>query len=292
MAVNRAAYCTRIDVMAATDIKLTIDNARLVDSAIEAAADEADRLTKRRFWNAVETNSYDWPNFQRAYPWRIWLDAKEIADKDGTGPLGVAPVLKTGVQSSSPVTIPGDALFWQPRNYGPPWDAVELSRADVLQLRPVGHAAGGRLAPGARRLLDGGEGGRDARRGGQLHHGDDVTVSDSSVLGVGDVLIAGTEQLLVSDQAMADTGQAQIGAQCSTALENDNVLQVADGTQVHAGEILQLDAEWMLAEAVTGNFVTVQRAVLGTVLCSWAPTPITTWTDRLLRRRKSSTRPT
>ena len=93
-----------------------------------------------------------------------------------------------------------------------------------------------------------------------------ATVSDSSVLGVGDVLIAGTEQLLVSDQAMADTGQAQTGSGCGTALENDNVLEVADGTQVHAGEILQLDAEWMLAEAVTGNYVTVQRAVLGTVL--------------------------
>ena len=268
MAVNRACYCTRTDVMTATDIQLTIDTARLADSAIEAAADEADRLTKRRFWNAIETNYYDWPNFQRAYPWRIWLDAKEVADKDGTGPLASAPVIKTGVQSSSPQTIPLSAIFWQPRNYGPPWNAIELSRAssysfglsgtpqeDVSIQAVTGYwaktRAGGTLAAAVSSASAG-----------------TVTVSDSSVLGVGDVLIAGTEQLLVSDQAMTSTGQVQAGAGCTTAQENDNVLTVADGTQVHAGETLQLDAEWMLAESVTGSNVTVQRAVLGTVLAT------------------------
>jgi len=266
MAVNRACYCSRLDVMTATDVKLTIDNARLVDAAIEAAAGEADRLTKRRFWNAVETNYFDWPDYSLAWPWRIWLDAKEIADKDGSGPLGFAPVVKTGVQSASPITIPDSALFWRPRNYGPPWNAVELNLADSyafgnsdtpqedVSIQAVfGHStstkAGGTLAAAVSTTA-----------------ATSVTVSGSSVLGVGDVLIAGTEQLLVSDQAMTDTGQAQTGSGCSTALENDNVLEVGDGTQVSAGEILQLDAEWMLAEAVTGNFITVQRAVLGTVL--------------------------
>ena len=266
MAVNRACYCSRTDVMTATDVKLTIDNARLVDSAIEAAADEADRLTKRRFWNAVETNYWDWPDYSPAWPWRIWLDAKEIADKDGSGPLGLAPVVKTGVQSSSPITVPGSALFWRPRNYGPPWNAVELNLSDS-------YAFGNSSTPQEDVSIQAVNGFWTATKaGGTLAAAvssttaTTATVSDSSVLGVGDVLIAGTEQLLVSDQAMADTGQAQTGSGCATALENDNVLQVADGTQVHAGEILQLDAEWMLAESVTGDFVTVQRAVLGTVL--------------------------
>lgn len=267
MAVNRATYCTRLDVMTATDIKLTADMTRLVDSAIEAAADEADRLTKRRFWNAIETNYFDWPNFTGAWPWRIWLDAKEVADRDGTGPLGFAPVLKTGVQSSSPITIPDSALFWQPRNYGPPWNAVELSRAssysfgnsdtpqqDVSLQAVVGYwsqvkAQSTTLAAAVSSTT-----------------ATSVTVADSSVPGTGDVIICGTEQMLVADAAMADTGQAQAGAGCTTAAESDNVLGVADGTQVHAGEVLQLDAEWMLAESVTGNYVTVQRAYLGTVL--------------------------
>src|ERR1700733_1388681 len=130
MSVNRACYCTRQAVMAATDIQLTIDMAVLVDSAIEAGANEADRLCHRRFWNSVDTNYFDWPNYSGAYPWRIWLDSKEIADKDGSGPLGLAPVVKTGVQAANPITIPDSALFWRPRNYGPPWNAVELNLAD------------------------------------------------------------------------------------------------------------------------------------------------------------------
>jgi len=266
MAVFRAAYCTRTDVMTATDIKLTQDNIRHIDSAIEAAAEDVDGLTHRRFWNAVETRFWDWPDFQRGYPWRIWLDAAEIADRDGTGPLGTAPVIKTGVQSASPVTIPLSAVFWRPRNYGPPWNAIELNRSksysfglsdtpqqDVSILALYGYwtrtRPGGTLAVAVSTTT-----------------ATVITISDSSLAGAGDVIIAGTEQMLVSDTAMADTGQAQQGSGCSTAMTNDNVLQVADGTQIHAGEYLQLDAEWMLAESVTGNNVTVVRAVFGTVL--------------------------
>lgn len=267
MAVHRACYCSRLDVMTATDIALTLDMTRLVDAAIQAAADEADRITHRRFWNAVETNYWDWPNFQRAWPWRIWLDEKEVADKDGSGPLGVAPVLVTGAQSSSPITIPDSALFWQPRNYGPPWNAVELNRADS-------YAFGNSDTPQEDVSLKAAVGYWTATRdAGTLAaaataSAGTVTVSDSSVTGVGDVLIAGTEQLLVSDAAMAATGQTQTGSGCTTDSAGDNVLQVADGTQVHAGEILQLDAEWMLAESVTGNFVTVLRPYLGTVIAA------------------------
>lgn len=271
MAVNRATYCTRLDVMTATDIKLTVDMTRLVDSAIEAAADEADRLTKRRFWNAIETSYFDWPNFTGAWPWRIWLDAKEIADRDGTGPLGFAPVLKTGVQSSSPITIPDSALFWRPRNYGPPWNAVELSRAssysfgnsdtpqqDVSLQAVVGYwtqvkAQGTALAAAV-----------------SSPAATSVTVADSSVLGTGDVIICGTEQMLVADQQMADTGQQQLGGGCSADSATDNVLTVASGSAIRAGEILQLDYEWMLAESVSGGNITVQRAYLGTILASHA----------------------
>jgi hypothetical protein len=95
-----------------------------------------------------------------------------------------------------------------------------------------------------------------------------VTVSDSSLLDAGDTLTVDSEAMLVSDTAMADTGQAQVGSGCSTALTSDNVLAVSSGAAIHAGEILQLDAEWMLALSVTGNNVTVLRGYLGTVLAT------------------------
>jgi hypothetical protein len=267
MAVNRACYCSRQDVMSAPDITFTADMTRHVDSALEAGADEADRVTRRRFWNAIETNYWDWPNYTGAYPWRIWLDAKEIADKDGSGYLATAPVVTTGVQSSSPVTIPNDNLFWQPRNYGPPYRGVELSRAssfsfglsdtpqeDVSILAVFGYwmatRPGGTVAANVNSSVTA------------------VTVSDGSVAGPGDVLVAGTEQLLVRDAGMADTGQQQTGSGCSTTSAGDCLLTVADGTQLHAGEILQLDSEWMLALSVTGNVATVQRAYSGTQIAT------------------------
>lgn len=268
MAVYRATYCTRQDVMTATDIKLTQDNVRHIDSAIQGAAGDVDGLTNRRFWNAVETAYFDWPNFQGAAPWRIWTDAFEVADKDGSGPLGIAPVLMTGVQSTSPVTIPLASVFWQPRNYGPPWNAVELSRASS-------YSFGLSSTPQEDVSLYAVRGyWTKTRPGGSLAAAmadttsTTVTVSDSSLIGVGDVLISGTEQLLVSDAAMADTGQAQQGDGCSTSSPADNVLTVSSGAAVHAGEYLQLDAEWMLAESVTGNNVLVVRAVLGTVIAT------------------------
>lgn len=253
--------------MSSPDISLTSpDLIRHVDSAIMAAADDVDRLTHRRFWNAIETSYYDWPNFQSAYPWRIWLDQREIADKDGSGYLGVAPVITTGVQSTSPVQIPLNQFFWQPRNSGPPFIAFELSRA-------ASYSYGLSSTPQEDTSITGVHGyWMQTRAAGSLAAAvasstvGTVTVSDSSVVGVGDVLIAGTEQMLVQDDAFADTGQQQTGEGCTTDSAADDVLTVGTGADIHAGEILQLDSEWMLATSVTGNNVTVDRAIAGTEL--------------------------
>lgn len=254
--------------MSSPDIKLTPDAIRHVDSSIEAAVDDIDRLCKRRFWNAIETNVWDWPNFQRAYPWRIWLDAKEVADNAGTGPLGVAPVITTGVQSSNPKVIPLSALFWQPRNYGPPWDAIEINRStvysyglsntpqeDVSIMAVYGYwtqtKLGGALAAAV-----------------STTSVTTATVSNGAVLGVGDVINIDTEAMLVRDRAMADSGQAQQGSGCTTAQASDNILAVTDGTKYFVDEILQLDAEWLHVLSISGNNLTVERSYNGTVLAT------------------------
>jgi hypothetical protein len=258
MAVNRACYCSRLDVMTATDIQLSVDYIRHVDSAIEAAADEADRLTKRRFWNEIRTNKWDWPNYQRAYPWRLWFDAAELADV-----TSLVPTVTTG---GTP--IPSSAIFWGPWNYAPPYTYMELDRSqsyafgvgptpqqDIQVLGNFGYwtktKPGGALAAAVSSTT-----------------ATTVTVSDSSKSGVGDVITVDGESMLVSDNAMSDTGQAQTGMGCSTASDADNELEVSNGSQISAGELLALDAEWMLALSVTGNYVTVDRAYGGTVLAA------------------------
>lgn len=260
MAVYRACYCNRLDVMTATEEKLTVDSIRQVDSGLEAAAQEVERLVHRRFWNQIRTNKWDWPNYQRAAPWKVWFDAAELADV-----TALVPTVTTGGTS-----IPNSAIFWGPWNYAPPFTFLELDRSQS-------YSFGVGSTPQQDIQILGNYGyWTKTRPGGTLAAAvssttaSTVTVSDSSKPGVGDVIYVDSESMLVSDNAMADTGQAQQGDGCSTASPSDNVLTVSSGAAISAGEILQLDAEWMLAESVTGSNVTVVRAYLGTQIAEHA----------------------
>lgn len=260
MAVYRPTYCTRQDVKTALDIQQTADYDAQVDSALMAAADDVDGLCKRRFYNAIETHYWDWPNYQYAYPWRIWFDQAELADVTVN-----APTVTTGGQS-----IPDSAIFWGPWNYAPPFSYLELDRSqsyafgvgstpqrDVsitglfgywLKTRPAGSLAAAISSTTAAT----------------------ITVSNASPagLGVGDVLTVDSESMLVQDWALADTGQAQTGPGCSTAANSDVTLEVEDGAGLNTGELIQLDSEFMLITSIAGNYATVVRAVNGSVLAT------------------------
>jgi hypothetical protein len=258
MAIHRPTYATRRMVKSATDITTTAEFDAQIDSALESAADEVDSLCHRRFYNIQETAFFDWPNFQRAYPWRIWLEGRELATV--TAPV---PVVTSGA-----TVIPAGSLLWGPWNYAPPFRKVEINRStsasfglgstpqkDVSILGLFGYWAKTRPAGAlAAAVTD--------------TTSTTITVTDSSLADAGDVLTIGTETLLVADTAMADTGQAQSGSGCSTASDADNQLTVADGTSLHGHEVIGLDAERMLITSITGNVATVQRAYDGTVLAT------------------------
>jgi hypothetical protein len=263
--------------MSATDIALTPDFIAHVDSALESAADDVDALTHRRFWNSLTTVYYDWPNFQRAYPWRIWFDESELAEVTVN-----VPVLKTGVAGGTKTgtVIPNTAVFWGSGQYSPPYRWLELDRSqsysfgtgvtpqrDVSLLGLVGYwdkqAVAGTLAAAMSDTSS-----------------TTATVSNSFALGVGDVIIVDSERMLVRDSAWVTTGQTQSGSGATTASMADNLLTVGSGSALTAGEVLQLDAEQMLALSITGNVVTVQRAYGGTVLATHSNA--TVYAQRLL----------
>lgn len=255
MAVYEPCYCTREDVKSAADILQTADYNVHVDSAIQAAAADVRRLCKRRFHNVDETNYWNWPNFQYAYPWRIWFDERELADVTVN-----VPVVTTGS-----TVIPAGAIFWGPWNYSPPFTFLELDRSqsysfglgdtpqrDVSITGTFGYwiqsKAAGTLAADA--------GGSDAT----------ITVSDSSVVGVGDTITIGSERMLVSDRALTDTGVAFTGL--TEALANDNVLTVPDGTAFAVGEVLGFDSELCLITNIIGDNLTLIRAWDGSSLAA------------------------
>ena len=256
MAVNRPTYATRRLVKTATDIMSTASYDLQVDSALESAAESVDGLCHRRFYNVLKTSFWDWPNFQRAYPWRVWFDERELADVTVN-----PPVVTTGGQ-----VIPDSAIFWGSWNYSPPFNYMELDRSQSYSFG-VGNT------PQRDIHITGlyGYWLRSSPAGSLAVAISDttstsITVSDSSQVDVGDVITVDSEVMLVRDVSMADTGQAQTGAGCTTAMSNDLQLDLVDGTQLHAYEVVQLDAEKLLITSITGNIATVIRAYDGSTI--------------------------
>ncbi|NUR03069.1 MAG: hypothetical protein HOY79_43140 [Streptomyces sp.] len=256
MPVTEPCYCTREQVKRATDFKETARSDAQIDRAIQAAARTIEGELHRVFYPTDATRYFDWPNFQYAYPWRVWFDQWELA------------AIPTSVTSGG-VTIPLTACYFEPVNSGPPYRYLELRRD-----QPYSFGVGS--TPQRDIAITGTWGYTvDTAPAGQLAAAvssttsTTVTVSDGSLVGIGDLLIVDAERMLVSGRATADTGQT-IVAGATTANPGDNAITVPDGTQLHVDEVLQVDSERMLTLDVTGNVATVKRAWDGTVLATHA----------------------
>lgn len=260
MTVGRPCYASREVVMSAMDIALTARSADQVDRAIATASHNIDAHLHRKFYPEDKTCFFDWPDYQRGRPWRIRFDANELADVTVNVP----------VVTSGGVVIPAASIFWEPRNYGPPFTFMELNRgtsaafsAGATPQRAVSVAGtfGYRLKFEAAGTLTAAIVSTSATT---------ITVSDSHAIGTGDLIVADAERMLVTGKTMITTMQTQQGAGCSTASASDVSLGVTDGTKFTAGEILLLDSERMLIIDIAANTLTVKRAFDGSVLATHA----------------------
>lgn len=250
-----AWYTTREAVKAALDFAETARNDAAVDRAIEAGARNVDRLTSRHrggFWPEVRTRSFDWPSPASPTPGRIWLDEPGL-------------VSLTSVTSGG-VTIPTSEVVLYPDD-GPPFTRLELDRSgsssfglgqtpqdDVavtgvwgydLNTAPAGTLAAAVSSTSAT-VLD---------------------VSDASAVGVGDLVTVDAERMLVTGRAQLATGVTLAGgglAQSPAAVS----ATVSSGAGVAVGEILTIDSERIRVDDITGNVLTVKRAVDGSVLAA------------------------
>jgi hypothetical protein len=254
MPVTRVAYCSREQVKRALDVKQTARSDWQIDRAIQSSARNIEGHLHRRFYPEDGTKYFDWPNFQYAYPWRIWFDQWDLA----------VPVSVT----TGGTEIPLEACNFGPVNSGPPFTYLELRR-------DLNYSFGVGSPPQRDVALTGTWGyGADTDPAGQLATSvtaasTAVTVTDGGLVGVGNLLIVDGERMLITDRSNADTGQT-IAAGGTTAQVTDVAITVQDGTQIHVDEVLQVDAERMLVVDVTGNTVTVKRAWDGSVLATHA----------------------
>lgn len=276
MTISTPCYATREDVKYALDVKSTARNNQQVDRAIQGASRSVDGMMHRVFYPTIATKYVDWPNFQNAFPWRIWLDKAELADVTVN-----VPVLTSGGN-----VIPNADVFWGSPRYAPPFTYFELNRAS--------NASFGQGNTPQRDVSITGTFGYsiDTTPGGIITvamsdtTGTLMTVSNGSLIGVGDGLLVDTERFLVTDRANVATTQSQQGSGCSTSSLNDNILAVADGTKFFLNEVVTLDAERMLILDVTGNNITVKRAWDGTILSTHSGA--TVYASRLLTVTRGS----
>lgn len=244
-------YATREDVMSATDVKVSARNSVQLDADLEAASRTAELLTHRRYYPWSGTRYFDWPADQGGRSYRIWFDQYDL-------------ISLTSIANGDGSTVPTANVFLDPQD-GPPYTSAEVSQNTTSAF-----AAGGtwQRAVGFTGLWGSSN---DQTSAGTLAAGINasttaVTVSDSSVVGVGSLLTVGAERMIVTARATATT-TATLGASLLSSAGADAVT-VSSGALVHAGEFITVGTEIMQVYAVTGNVLSVKRAVQGTTLAA------------------------
>ncbi|MFZ3473092.1 hypothetical protein ACODT3_10840 [Streptomyces sp. 4.24] len=247
-------YATREDVMRAVDSKETARNAAQIDRGLEAASRNIDALCHRRFYPEVATRSFDWPNSQRAAPWRLWLDANEL-------------VSVSAVTSGGTAISPADVLL-EPSAYGPPYNRLELNLGSDAAFGGGSTHQRDITITGlwAGCAVDETQVGTIAEALDASETGVDVDGATAAVVGVGSVLRADSERMVVTGRTMLDTSQ-NLGADLDSKA-NAVTVPVASTAGFALDEVVLIDAERMLVVDIAGSNLIVKRGWDGSVLAA------------------------
>lgn len=251
--INRPTYCTREDVKRALDRAEGVTADWEIDRAVETGSlmVEHPDVLNRVFYPTVTTRYFDWP-VVGSRPWVLWLDENEL-------------VSVITITNGSGDALPATDYFLEPRNVGPPYASVEIDLSSGASFEAAtgtyqrsvaitgvfGYDVTTRAAGAAGEALDDSE--------------TELTVSDASKIGVGDLLTVGAERLLVQDRVSVTTGLT-LGGDITAA---KNVEQfTASGAGLNIGEVVTIDAESMLVVAIASTTITVRRAWDNTTLAA------------------------
>jgi hypothetical protein len=244
-------YATREQVKGALDTAETARNDAQVDRAIESGSRAIEALTHRRFYPLTAVKYFDWPNWQYARPWRLWLDEDEL--------ISVTTLVAGGV------TIPASDYFLEPANSGPPFTRVEINLAKSSVFSSVGTYQRAVVITG----LFGHS--ADEAPAGQLAgaiastSATSVNVTDSSLVGTGTIIRVEAERMIVTARSMVATGQT---TSVLTASSSDVAITGITAGTIKAGEVILVDSERLLVVDVAGTTLTVKRAWDGSVLAA------------------------
>ncbi len=244
-------YCTREEVKGALDYKETARNNAQVDRAISSASRSIEGLLNRKFYPTVGVRYKNWPNSQYARTWRLWLDEDEV--------ISVSSLASAGN------VVGASDYFLEPANDGPPYTYIELDldsdaafggasthQRSVAITGVFGYRADSTTAGLLAEALDSSE--------------TDVTVTNSAIIGIGDLIKVEDERMVVTGKSMITSGQ-NLQTQLAASNAND-LVAVVTGSSYNVGEIILIDSERMLIIDIAGNNLVVKRAWDGSTLAA------------------------
>jgi hypothetical protein len=247
---DQVAYCTREQVQAILDQSNATRLNRAIDDACQAGARQLEGVLHRRFYPILGTR---YPDPRWVSGDTLWLNHMDHE-----------------IQALTSLTVDGTALaegtdFYLdlPGGDGPPYTAIRLYR-DTAQAWPtdprdivsVGSFGGSSTVDAAGILA------ASITTAGAVS----MTVTDSSLLGVGDMALIDSEQVIVTEKSSATTTATLSGS--VAADESVTTVPVSSGALVQRGEMILVGSERMFVEDVAGNNLIVQRAQHASVLAA------------------------
>lgn len=241
------AYCTRTQVQDALAQADTFRTNARIDAAIRAAGRQIYADTHRNFYPTTCTR---YPEFFNVTGPVLWLDTDYLEI------ISVSSFTVDGTELTE-----GTDFFLRPDS-GPPYTSLQLINTSSAAFSSTDRAM----------VLIGEQGASATTRAagalsGSLSSGATTcAVSNSSLVGVGDLLTIGTERLNVVDQTYSSTGVAL--AANLTASAADRSVTVDSSTLLHEGERIRIGSERMFIETINGFVLTVRRAENGSQLAA------------------------
>lgn len=266
------SYITREQVKVALDFKDTANRNSQIDRVIEASSRAVDSAMRRVFYPSTATRYFPLPDTRSPTSWRLWLDENEL--------ISLTTLVSGGT------TIVAADYFLEPINSGPPYNRIEIDLAssasfdigDTHQRNVVATGVWGydnntSPAGALAEALDASETG--------------VDVTDSGIVGIGDMLTCGTERMIVTGKTLLDTTCNMTDTM--TASMADVNITVSNGALLIAGETITIDSEQMFIVSISGNTVTVKRAHDGSTLAAHATNPTDIYAPRTLTVERGAT---
>ncbi|HEX3781741.1 MAG TPA: hypothetical protein VHX38_18920 [Pseudonocardiaceae bacterium] len=252
---NEVWYCTREDVKAALDVPEVSWRDAQIDRAIEGASRSIEGDLGRYFYPQYAVETFDWPDHQYSAAWRLWLDQRELTS--------VTSVTTAGIDITSSVMLrPDDAPL-----RGFPYTKVEIDLSSSAAFSAGQTFQRSIAITGTFGFCAGETTGGTMVSAFSDTTGTTGTVSDASLIGVGNIIRVDAERMIVTGRGMASTSQTLL-APGLTALNSNNTVPVTTGAEFDTGEIILIDSEQMLITTVAGNNLTVNRAWNGSVLAA------------------------